>query len=236
MEFMLEQQGALDRVPEGGAGELVGLPQPVQPVGKGPDKHGAQDAGQVVGEDAPGGGGVPAQHQRPGAHKKQGDRRPGQGAPGQGAPPVKGTHRAGQAGAGAVGQHHQHDGQGAHKIQPRVAAGGLDGPVVHCGCLLFRALPTKNALSRTAQGGQKLPVVPPEFGHRPALFPGNGGGRRAISCPRTGVPSHRAIGGLAPPVPSLKPRPRGTVLRYRLLQATLSSFRPGVKRGILPPF
>ena len=77
---------------------------------------------------------------------------------------------------------------------------------------------TKNALSRSFGSGRtkNLSVVPPEFaaGCR-ALCPGNGGGRRAISCPRSRVPSRPAFGGFAPSILSLCPGRGSTVPCYR---------------------
>lgn len=48
------------------------------------------------------------------------------------------------------------------------------------------------------------------------FVPGNGGGRRAISCPRSRVPSRPALGGFAPAILSLAPR-RGVLFSVSAL-------------------
>lgn len=82
MAFVLEQQGALHPVPQAGRGDPLPR-QPGQPVEERPHQHGADDPGQVVGQQPPGGD-VPAQHQRAAAQEEQRHRGPGRRSPQQG--------------------------------------------------------------------------------------------------------------------------------------------------------
>ena len=75
-------------------------------------------------------------------------------------------------------------------------------------------LANKKALSRfeSAQGEQNCPWFHLNSCLADTHFvPGNGGDRRAISCPRSRGPSRRAFGGFSPSILSLKSRLWGTV-------------------------